>query len=128
MIGSDKIDVSLRRSLFAGSICSAQRSALRTPWCWTNANPLAIAVVCLIAALFVAGVAAKAEDAVPSFRLPDLARPTHYTLEMTIVASEPESHGVAMIEVELKRATDVVWLNQKGLTVQQARVRSGGAA
>jgi cytosol alanyl aminopeptidase len=128
MIGSDKIDVPRRRSLFAGSICSTQRSPLRTLWRWTNANPLAIVAVCLIAALFAAGVAAKAEEAAPSFRLPDLARPTHYTLDMTIVASEPEFHGVAMIDVELKRATDVVWLNQKGLTVQQARVRSGGAA
>ncbi len=70
---------------------------------------------------------AMAQD-VPSFRLPDTARPTHYALDMTILPSEPVFHGVATISLQLKRQTQVIWLNQKGLTVRHVGVRTGNGA
>jgi cytosol alanyl aminopeptidase len=82
----------------------------------------------LIAASFVSCDAAVFEDAPPAFRLPDVARPTGYKLDLTIVASEPAFHGVTTIAVELKRRTQTLWLNQKRLTVKRVGVRTGGGA
>jgi cytosol alanyl aminopeptidase len=82
--------------------------------------------VCFVWNVFGAGRAAMAQDAAPSFRLPDVARPTKYALDMTIVASEPVFHGVATISGQLKKQTQVLWLNQKGLTVRRVSVRRDG--
>jgi alanyl aminopeptidase len=68
------------------------------------------------------------QNDVPSFRLPDVARPARYSLDMTIIPSEPAFHGVATISVQLKQQTKVLWLNQKGLTVKQVRVRDEGGS
>ena len=82
---------------------------------------------------FVAGLCTaygqkQTEGATPAFRLPAIARPTHYSLDITIVPSEPVFHGVAMISLQLKQETKVVWLNQKDLTIRQVRVRPEGGA
>lgn len=89
---------------------------------------IVLCAVWLIGVSFVSGMAAIVEDAAPSFRLPDIARPTRYVLDMTIVASEPAFHGVATIGLQLKRHTQVIWLNQKGLTIQHVRVRMDNGA
>src|SRR3984885_9901448 len=84
--------------------------------------------MCFVAGLCSAYGQKQTEGAMPAFRLPAIARPTHYSLDMTIVPSEPVFHGVATISLELKEGTKVVWLNQKGLTVRQVRVRPEGGA
>src|ERR1700748_3582440 len=68
----------------------------------------------------------RTDGAAPGFRLPAIARPTHYSLDMTIVPSEPVFHGVATISLQLKEETKVIWLNQKGLTIRHVRVRPEG--
>jgi alanyl aminopeptidase len=85
-------------------------------------------VFCLGGASFISSNAAMMEDAAPSFRLPDTARPTRYVLDMTIVASEPSFHGVMTIGLQLKQQTKFIWLNQKGLTIRQVKVRTEGGA
>jgi cytosol alanyl aminopeptidase len=88
----------------------------------------------LLAVFFFTGVLCSARGAepaqgdTPSFRLPDVARPTHYALDMTIVPSEPAFHGVATIAVQLKRETRTIWLNQKGLTVRSVRAGAEGGS
>src|ERR1700754_2386921 len=85
-------------------------------------------LACFAGTFFVPGCSAIAEDVVPQFRLPDIARPTRYSLDLTIVTSESSFHGVSAIDVQLKRRTQVIWLNQKGLTIRQVRVKTESGA
>ncbi len=64
----------------------------------------------------------------PQFRLPDLARPTRYKLDLTIVPSEPTFRGTATIGVELKGRTSELWLNAKDLTIDSVNVAADGAS
>lgn len=82
--------------------------------------------VCFVWSAFGVGRVAMAQTVAPSFRLPDIARPTKYTLDMTLVASEPVFHGAATISVLLKGQTQILWLNQKGLSVRRVNVRKDG--
>ena len=84
--------------------------------------------MCFVAGLCGAYGQKQTESATPAFRLPAIARPTHYSLDLTIVPSELVFHGVATISLQLKQETKVVWLNQKDLTIRQVRVRPEGGA
>jgi len=84
--------------------------------------------MCFVAGLCSAYGQKQTESATPAFRLPAIARPTHYSLDLTIVPSELVFHGVATISLQLKQETKVVWLNQKDLTIRQVRVRPEGGA
>jgi len=78
--------------------------------------------------LCIASGAQSAQSDQPTFRLPDVARPLQYSLDMTIVPSEPVFHGVSTISLELKQSTKTIWLNQKGLTIKQVHVRDEGGS
>jgi alanyl aminopeptidase len=94
---------------------------------WKKLQRALLAAFCGVAVLCLLCGVAMAQDA-PAFRLPDTARPTRYALDMTIVPSEPVFHGVATISLQLKRQTQVIWLNQKGLIVRHVGVRTGDGA
>lgn len=98
---------------------------MRMRWTPMWFTPVVVTSACFLCGLS-SGKAAMGEDAAPSFRLPDIARPTKYTLDMTIVASEPVFHGVATIGVQLNKEAQILWLNQKGLTVRRVSVRRDG--
>jgi cytosol alanyl aminopeptidase len=59
------------------------------------------------------------------FRLPHTALPTDYKLDLTIRPDETAFQGVAIIKVELKERTRVVWLNAKDLSIKEIHVTSG---
>lgn len=61
----------------------------------------------------------------PSFRLPQVARPIHYTLNLILDPAQPAFHGNASIAIELKRPIKTLWLNQKDLTVRKVAFRWG---
>jgi cytosol alanyl aminopeptidase len=111
-----------RIHLWADKGWHGERSRPRARSCFT----LLMIVLCGI--LSVPCLASTADDAAPSFRLPDGARPTRYSLDLTIDPRSPTFHGVATIEIELKHATRVIWLNQKSLTIRRVAVsRLGGS-
>src|ERR1700723_4535900 len=58
----------------------------------------------------------------PGFRLPDIARTTRYQLDLTILPDQPTFQGTAIIGVDLKERTGVIWLNAKDLTVSAIKV------
>jgi cytosol alanyl aminopeptidase len=64
----------------------------------------------------------------PQFRLPDLARPTCYKLDLTILPSEPTFKGTATISVEFKERAREVWLNAKDLAIDDVKIAAGGAS
>src|SRR5579859_4007417 len=56
----------------------------------------------------------------PVFRLGDEVRPLRYLLELQVDPSQPRVYGTVTIDVELRRATLVAWLNA-GLRVHVQR-------
>lgn len=59
------------------------------------------------------------------FRLPHTAVPTNYKLDLTIRPDETTFQGVAIINIELKERTRVIWLNAKDLSIKEIHVTSG---
>jgi alanyl aminopeptidase len=85
-----------------------------------------------LATTFLAGLllaqAAVAQDlAPPALRLPDAVRPLGYAAELTIRPAESAFRGSIDIEIEVKRATPVVWLNARFLAVESARAGANSA-
>lgn len=64
----------------------------------------------------------------PQFRLPNIARPTRYRLDLTIVPSEPVFKGTATISIDLKERADDVWLNAKDLDIEDVKVTPDGTS
>jgi cytosol alanyl aminopeptidase len=58
-------------------------------------------------------------------RLPTNVKPLAQRVELTIVPSSERFQGTTELEVELKTATDTLWLNARGLTFQSASARLG---
>jgi cytosol alanyl aminopeptidase len=63
----------------------------------------------------------------PSLRLPTRVLPTGYTAELTVDPAQPTFQGVLDIELEVKEAADVVWLQGRGLEVKEATLTVAGA-
>ncbi len=62
----------------------------------------------------------------PTFRLPPVAHPTKYELELTIVPREPEFRGSMRIWVALRERTKSLWLNAKELDIEKASIVVNG--
>src|SRR4051794_33761835 len=65
--------------------------------------------------------------AAPTFRLPPVAHPTKYELELTILPREPEFRGSMSISVALHERTKSLWLNAKELKIEKASIVVNGA-
>ena len=62
----------------------------------------------------------------PKFLLPDDVSPTKYTIDLSIDPNRDSFEGWARIEVELRTARNLVWLNAKDLTILEAAILVGG--
>ncbi|QRN98157.1 M1 family metallopeptidase [Archangium violaceum] len=69
---------------------------------------------------------ARPEPVSPSLRLPTRVRPTGYTAELTVDPAAPTFQGVVDIDLEVKEATDVLWLHGRYLTVKEATLTVDG--
>jgi alanyl aminopeptidase len=58
----------------------------------------------------------------PTLRLPDSVHPRRYAVELTIVPSEDSFRGSIDIELEVRKPTNILWLNARYLTVELARL------
>lgn len=65
---------------------------------------------------------AASKDDVPTGHLPGWATPTHYTLSLKVDPDQPTFTGRAQIKVDLKEASDHVWLHGKELKVSRTFV------
>ncbi|HEV2175654.1 MAG TPA: M1 family metallopeptidase [Terriglobia bacterium] len=98
---------------------------------WRAGRTLSTALV--VAALLACGTvmltpsrASAEEPAPPKLRLPAVAAPTRYHLELTLVPDADTFAGAVDIELTLKKATPVLWLNGQNLTVKEAILETGG--
>jgi aminopeptidase N len=71
-------------------------------------------------------VDAAAAPTPPTLRLPSGIRPTHYTLDLSIVPSQPSYSGTVTIDLALDAPTSLVWLNATDLTIDGAELRAAG--
>jgi cytosol alanyl aminopeptidase len=75
-----------------------------------------------------AAPAAPEKPTPPRLRLPGAARPTGYTVELTMDPTAETFQGVVDVALEVAEPTSVLWLNGKDLTVKQATLMQNGAA
>ncbi len=61
----------------------------------------------------------------PKLRLPDGVRPTHNAVELTIDPDSEDFSGVITSELDVARATDVIWLDAFEITVDKAVITAG---
>ena len=77
----------------------------------------------LLLALLLCSQWAVAQDSTPpTLRLPDGVRPLRYAAELTLRPSEGTFRGTIEIEVDVARATPVVWLNARFLSIAGALI------
>src|SRR6185436_11449020 len=81
--------------------------------------------VALLAGAFAGS--ANAGPKPPQLRLPETVQPTRIALELRVVPTEDRFRGTASIDVQLKSAVDVLWLNATDLKVAKAVLELGGA-
>jgi alanyl aminopeptidase len=61
----------------------------------------------------------------PKLRLPDDVRPVRQSVELTLVPTEEMFGGKTRIDVTIVKATQVIWLNIDGLTIEKAEAIVG---
>jgi alanyl aminopeptidase len=63
----------------------------------------------------------------PALRLPTDVVPARYSLDLTLDPGKTEVSGVVTIELKVRKATGIVWLNQNGLIITSAKVEQASA-
>ncbi|MGZ3457057.1 MAG: M1 family metallopeptidase [Archangium sp.] len=64
----------------------------------------------------------------PKLRLPAQVRPTGYSVELTLDPSQPTFQGMVDIDLDVKEATEALWLLGHSLSVKEAALTVGGKA
>ena len=62
----------------------------------------------------------------PTLRLPPVAKPSHYDLDLTLDPSKPTYPGVVSVQLTILAATDVIWMNATDLKVTAVTSTAGG--
>jgi alanyl aminopeptidase len=70
--------------------------------------------------------AQEARPEPPKLRLPAVAEPTAYAVELTIVPTEDSFRGLIDIEVRLREKTSLLWLNGTDLKIEKASASVAG--
>jgi len=90
---------------------------------------IAVLFLTIVASMLEAGIGVAANPPArraepPTFRLPAGARPTRYSLALTVVPGEARAGGEITIDVELDRPHAILWLNADSVTVSKAAVEA----
>jgi alanyl aminopeptidase len=75
-------------------------------------------------AILLLSICAFAEP--PKLRLGDDVRPVRYRLDLTVVPQQDTFTGTIEIDLQVRKPTDVVWLNARDLTIDAAQLTVGG--
>src|ERR1017187_9165106 len=71
-------------------------------------------------------LAACAAAEPPKLRLGDDVRPVSYRLDLTVIPQQDTFTGTIEIDLQVRKATDVIWLNARDLTIDTAQLTAGG--
>ena len=66
-----------------------------------------------------------APGSVPKLRLGNTVKPVHYSLELSVTPTDDTFSGVVDIEMDLREATSLIWLNASELTIKEAEISTG---
>src|SRR5580658_2727349 len=64
----------------------------------------------------------------PKLRVPDNIQPMRYAVDLTIVPDRDKFQGAVDINVDIRTATSVIWLNASDLEIQEASFRTASGA
>ena len=89
---------------------------------WVAFIPLALVGASAAAAPVgaAAGTASSAGAQPPALRVDDRARPVRYRARVSVQPDQPTFSGAIDIDIDFKRATDLLWLNSTELKITQA--------
>lgn len=62
----------------------------------------------------------------PKLRLGDDVQPVRYRLDLTVIPQQDTFTGKIEIDLDVRKPTDVVWLNARDLTIDTAQLTTGG--
>jgi cytosol alanyl aminopeptidase len=80
-------------------------------------------------ALFAACSLAAAPTAdPPKLRIPDNVQPIRYAVDLIIIPDRDTFRGAVDINIDIRTATSVIWLNASDLQIEDASFRSGSGA
>jgi len=78
-----------------------------------------VAFLCLIS------LASAAEP--PKLRLGDDVQPRHYRLDLTLIPEQDTFTGNVEIDLDIRKPTDLIWLNARNLTLDDAKLVAAGS-
>ncbi|HKA91137.1 MAG TPA: M1 family metallopeptidase [Haliangiales bacterium] len=82
----------------------------------------------VVLALSAVAAAAPAAPAPPAFRLPGDVVPTHVSLDLALDPASDAFRGEVAFDLDVRRPTDVVWLNATDLKIVDATLARGADA
>ncbi len=88
------------------------------------ASPLRLLSRCPI--LLLSCLVAFATEEPPKLRLPDTVAPTSYRVDLTLDPAKDTFTGSIAIGIQIKQATDIIWLNANNIVVEQSSLVIGG--
>ncbi|HJZ83902.1 MAG TPA: M1 family aminopeptidase [Polyangia bacterium] len=108
-------------------------AARAEPHGWRLTKRAILGFACLIACSSTrtsagAGTSTGSGTGAPRLRLPDQARPTRYAAELTVLPDQTSFRGQIDIDLTLRAATPLLWLNASQLQVSEARLEPTGDA
>jgi cytosol alanyl aminopeptidase len=80
----------------------------------------------LAASVRMDALAIPSDPSPPTLRLPNVAAPVSYALDLTIDPAGQAFHGAIDIDVRVLSRTGILWLNAKELEIKKASVGQGG--
>jgi len=85
------------------------------------------AVLTCVSSLSAARNAFSSEaPAPPKFRLPSVAAPQRYRLDLTLIPNQDTFQGSVEIDLNFSQASSILWLNADRLDVKEASLSTGG--
>src|SRR6266542_71319 len=89
----------------------------------------ALILIALLVPLAATAATVRKEDAAerapPKLQLPKTARPIRYAIDLTLIPSRETFSGPAEIELDLSKATRLLWLNATDLSISRASLAVG---
>jgi hypothetical protein len=64
-------------------------------------------------------VLASSDPKPPELRLPPVAEPVEYAVDLTIDPGNPTLHGIVDVAARVKAPTELLWLNAAGLKIDR---------
>jgi hypothetical protein len=89
-------------------------------------NPMKSTLFAASLTVLASSALAQTDAQAPRGRLPDLATPTAYRLDLKVVPDQPRFSGHVEIDVALKQTASKIYLHGRDLTVEKAVAKVGG--